>query len=70
MLQAHSHARHSRVTIGICEIDVSRDKNILIIRAARRQDQHAKDCDLDDAQDSANHCAIPNPQIKMRNPKF
>ena|SRR5438552_5500487 len=70
MFRAHLHTRHPRVTIGIGEINISSDKNVLIIRAACREDQHAENCDFDDAQDSANHHAIPNPQVPMRNPKF
>src|SRR5436305_1772568 len=58
------------VTSSIGEINISSDKNVLIIRAACREDQHAENCDFDDAQDSANHHAIPNPQVPMRNPKF
>ena len=67
---AHPHARHPRVTIGIDEVNVPGDKNILIIRAACCQDQRAEKRDFDDAQDSANHVAIPNPQSTIRNPKF
>src|SRR5262249_21713598 len=70
MFQAQSHARHPRVAIGVGEINVPGDKNILIIRAACRQDQYAENGDLDDPQECANHRTIPNPRAKMRNPKF
>jgi hypothetical protein len=33
----HPGARHARVTIRIQEVNVSGDKDVLIIRAARRQ---------------------------------
>src|SRR5437588_618062 len=48
MFRAHPHARHSRITIGIREIDVSRDKNVLIICAACRQDQQAENSNFND----------------------
>src|SRR5215470_15400956 len=70
MLRTHPHARHPRVTIRISEINVSSEKNVPIIRGARGQDQRADNCDFDDVQDSASHRAIPNPRLKMRNPKF
>ena len=70
VLRAHLHTRHPRVTIRIGEINIPGDKNILIICAARREDQYAENCDFNDAQSSANHRAIPNPRFKMRNPKF
>jgi hypothetical protein len=37
MLGSHLHARHSRVTIGVREMDIPRDKDILMICAAYRQ---------------------------------
>ena len=70
ILRAHPNARHPSVTIGIGEINIPSDKDVLIIRAASRQDQYAENCDFNDAQDSTNHHAIPNPRLKMRNPKI
>ena len=70
MLRAHPYARHPSVTIGIGEINIPSDKHVLIIRAARGQNQYAENCDFNDIQDPANHVAIPNRQFKMRNPKF
>jgi hypothetical protein len=34
----HPGTRHARVTIRIDEVNIPRDKNVLIIRAPRRQD--------------------------------
>src|SRR5438093_8886736 len=67
---AHLRARHPRVTIRINEVNVSGDKNVLIIRASRCQDQRAQKRDFNCAQDSANHAPIPNPRPAMRNPNF
>jgi hypothetical protein len=69
-VRAQPHARHPRITIGVGEINIPDDKNILIVRAACRQDQYAEDYDFNGAQDSANHRVIPNPRFKMRNPNF
>ena len=42
----HLRARHARVTIRIHEVNIPGDKNVLIIRAARRQNQRAENRDL------------------------
>ena len=47
---AHPHARHACVTIRIDEVNVASNENVLIICAARRQDQRAENCDLNDNQ--------------------
>jgi len=70
MFRAHPHARHPCVTIRVGEINIPGDKNILIIRAARCQDQDAENCDFNDALGSANHRFIPRPRCPIRNPKF
>jgi hypothetical protein len=70
VFRAHLHTRHPRVTVGIGEVNISSDKNVLIICAACRQDEYAENCDLNDAQDCANHPSISNPQSAVRNPKF
>jgi hypothetical protein len=67
---AHPHARHARVTIRIDKVNVSGNENVLIIRAARCQDQRAEKRDFNCAQDYANHGSIPSPQSTIRNPKF
>jgi hypothetical protein len=45
---AHLHARHARVTIRINEVNVSGDKNVLMIRAACYEDQRTEQYDLND----------------------
>ena len=42
----HLCARHARVTIRIGEVNISSDKNVLIIRAARHQNHRAEKRDL------------------------
>ena len=42
----HLRARHTRVTIRIDEVNIPGDKNVLIIRAARRQNHRAQKRDL------------------------
>jgi hypothetical protein len=70
MFRAHPRACHPRIAIGVGEINISGDKNVLIISAARCQDQYAENCDFNDAQGSANHRFIPRPRYTIRNPKF
>src|SRR5215472_11220245 len=67
---AHPHARHSRVTIRVHEVNVPGDKNVLIIRAAGSEDQRAENYDFDNSEASANHCIIPNPASAIGNAKF
>ena len=43
MLRAHPDARHPRVTIRVCEINIPRDKNVRIIGAPRCENQRAQD---------------------------
>ena len=42
MFRAHSRARHARIAIRVGKIDVAADKDVLIIRAARRENQRVK----------------------------
>ena len=42
----HLSTRHARVTVRIHEVNIPSDKNVLIIRAARRQNQRAEKRDL------------------------
>ena len=42
-LRAHPDARHPRVTIRVCEINIPRDKNVRVIGAPRRENQRAQD---------------------------
>jgi len=70
MLRAHPYARHPSVTIGIGEINIPHDKDVLIIRAASGQDQYAENGEFNDIQDAPHHAAIPNRRFKMCNPKF
>ena len=44
----HPHAGHARITIGVDEVNPSAHKNILMIRAAGRQNQRSQQCDLGD----------------------
>ena len=57
---ANLNAGHPRVTIRIDKVNVAGDKDVLIIRAARREDQDAENCDSEDTQGSAKHYFIPN----------
>src|SRR2546430_3210117 len=70
MLRAHSRARHARIAIGIGEINIPSEKDILIIRAARRQDQRTQDYKLDEDDDLSEHRLISNPQSEIDNPKY
>lgn len=60
MLRAQADARHSRITIGIVEVNIAAHKNILIIRAARRDDKHTKDRDLEKGTSEAQHVRLFN----------
>src|ERR1700731_1497115 len=42
MLQAHSGAGHARIAIGVGKINLAVNKNVLMIRAARRENEHAE----------------------------
>ena len=66
----HLDTRHARVAIPIDEVNIPGDKNVLIIRAARRNDERGENCDFDNCEDSANHCIITNPGSAIGNPKF
>jgi hypothetical protein len=55
------HACHARVTIRINEVNVSSDKDILIIRAPRCESQRGEKKDLNYRDDSANYAPMPNP---------
>ena len=50
---AHSGARHPGVTIGVGEINISIDKNVLIIRAASCDNKRAQDQNFDRDADDA-----------------
>ena len=70
LLRANPHARHPRVTIRINEVNIPRDEHVLVVRAARCQDENAQKSDFDDAEDSANHSTNPNAGWAIRNSKF
>ena len=56
MLRDHPRPGHARVTVGIQKIDLPAHEHILIIRAARDQDQRAQNGDLHrDAEPAAAH---------------
>ena len=55
MLCAHPHTRHARVAIGISKISVPPNKNVLIIRAARGENEGAQDYNL-----NRNRCGVRN----------
>src|SRR4029077_9644089 len=46
MLCAHPHTRHARVTIGIGKINVRSNKNVLIIRAPRGENEGTQNYNL------------------------
>jgi hypothetical protein len=69
----HLSTRHARITIRICEVNIPGDKDVLIIRAARRQNQRTKKRDLkndqgktSDALHSIDNCksTIENRKLK------
>src|SRR3977135_495804 len=70
MFGAQSDASHSRITIGVGEINISADKHVLIIRAARRQNQETQNRKFDSNRGVAKHPLISNPQSQIRNPKL
>jgi hypothetical protein len=55
MLCAHPHTRHARVAIGIDKINVPSNKNVLIIRAPRGENEGAQDYNL-----NCNRCGARN----------
>src|SRR5467141_3802207 len=50
--------------------NIPRDEHVLVVRAARCQDENAQKSDFDDAENSANHSTIPNAEWAIRNSKF
>jgi hypothetical protein len=58
---AHPHAHHARVTIRIDEVNVAGNENVLIICAARCENQRGEKKDLNYRDDSANYAPMPNP---------
>ena len=69
MLRADSHPRHSRVTIRIGEINISRHEDVLIIRATRRDDKRAQNYYFEQQRDSSEHATIRNPHSEICNAK-
>src|SRR5262249_40747018 len=71
LLRAHPHACHPRVAIGINKVNIPGDEDVLVVRAARCQDENAQKGDFDETQDCANHTkpAISLPAA-VSNPKF
>ena len=69
MLEAHPHSRHPRITIRVREINFAADKNLAVIRAARRQDQNGKQNDLNNRDNGPSHpvVLIENPESKIQN---
>ena len=70
MFRTQLRASHARVTIGVGEINISADKHVLIIRAARRQNQETQNRKFDSNRGVAKHPLISNPQSQIRNPKL
>src|ERR1700704_1477739 len=70
MFRTQLRASHARVTIGIGEIDISADKHVLIIRAARRQNQETQNRKFDSNRGVAKHPLISNQKYENRNPKL
>src|SRR5207302_1924289 len=64
MLGTHAHARHPRVAIGIGEVDISADNDVLIIRTARCQNERGKNHNFDSDKDAPNHALS-----QVRSPK-
>ena len=53
MFGTHSDSRHPCVTIGVGEINISTGKDILIISAARPQNQRSQDYEFDRDEEDA-----------------
>src|SRR5437660_8853911 len=69
-LRAHPDARHPRVTIRVCEINIPRDKNVRVIGAPRRENQRAQDrnfnCDEDETPKGLHKIDNRKSEIKNR----
>ena len=55
MFCTHSGARHPGVTIGVGEINISIDKNVLIIRAASCENKRAQDQNFESDKNGSKH---------------
>lgn len=60
VLQTDAHAGHSCIAIGVSEIAVSVDEDVLIIRTTRREDKEPKEDKLDDGSCAPDHKAELN----------
>src|SRR5262249_40095941 len=60
----HLRTRHARVTICIDEVNISGDKNVLIIRAGCSQNQRAEKGDLKDDQRKPSDASHRNDNCK------
>ena len=64
---ANSHARHARVAVSIGEVNLLIDKDVMIIRAARRENERAQDYDFDGDRKSSHK--FDNRKSKIENRK-
>ena len=62
MFGAHARARHPGVTIDVDEVDISIDKDVLIIRRPRRENERGQDKNLKDDKN-----ALKDFDAKIRN---
>ena len=58
MLKAHSRARHARIAIGVGKINVAVNENVLMIRAARHENERGKQNDLNNRDNGPSHPAV------------
>ena len=68
----HLGTRHARVTIRIHEVNIPSDKNVLIIRAARRQNHRAEKRDLENDERKTSEALhrIDNRKSTIKNRKL
>jgi hypothetical protein len=66
MFRADSHPRHARITIGVDEVNVSIDKNVVIIRAPRRENQRAQNQDFESGQQNSHKIENRKSEIENR----
>ena len=58
MLSAKPDPRHPGITIRIREIDVTANKNVVVVRAARRDDQRRESDNFSNRNERTPHPAV------------
>ena len=58
MLDANPNAAHPRIAIGISEVDVTANEHIVIIRAARQDDERRKNYNFSNSYERTTHPAV------------